>query len=180
MSTPFSGQSLSIESASLAQSVEFVVASRLQRGRSPDQIDSLFRKVDLLVDNKISEFQATRNSEDPPVCTSGCDSCCHRTVFATSIEAIHVAAFVEKTFPAVEKARIRGRLHQYVREVGPRMGRDLVKARSTCPFLDEGLCSVYEVRPLACRSHFSSNVASCWSARSDANVPFHLSTVNLN
>ncbi len=172
MSNPSSSQPYSLESASLAQSIEFVATSRLQKGRSPEQIDSLFRKVDLLLDSKVLEFQKTRNEEQSVACKSGCSHCCYRTITSTSLEAIDTAVYIERSFSPGQKAKVKRRLQEYVRNVGPRMGRNLNESRAACPFLDGNLCSIYSVRPFACRSQFSTDASECASANENPELPF--------
>lgn len=90
-------------------------------------------------------------------CGAGCAACCHQDVEATIPEAILVAA------------QIGG-------EADPRHGAILAEAQACandagqrrlprpCPLLRENRCSVYEVRPLACRAVFSPNAKRCHDA----------------
>lgn len=65
-------------------------------------------------------------------CREGCSSCCVEGLSVLSVEAANIARFLEE--PGA-----RG-------EPSPPPGG--------CPFLDgEGACTIYEVRPVVCRTH---------------------------
>jgi len=77
----------------------------------------------------------------PDACTMGCAFCCHLPVLVTAGEAGLLAEV------ALQRPEVRARLE---------------KAERRCPFLgDDDLCVAYEVRPLRCRAHTSSDRAAC-------------------
>ena len=39
--------------------------------------------------------------------------------------------------------------------------KDQLQIRMACPFLEDGDCSVYSARPMACRIYLSSSVSAC-------------------
>ena len=71
-------------------------------------------------------------------CKKGCSACCHQTIniFPDEGDLIKESGFhIPKTF------------------------------NNTCPFLKENICSIYEIRPVACRNHLSvSDPALCQTA----------------
>lgn len=79
-------------------------------------------------------------------CRKGCDKCCSMTTMLYEHEARAISSAtgrVMQKLPAVnyDAALIRARKHY---------GRP-------CPFLKDGECSIYAVRPLVCRLHHSLN-----------------------
>jgi Fe-S-cluster containining protein len=47
---------------------------------------------------------------------------------------------------------------------------------TACPFLQKGVCAIYNNRPWACRSYMSSNAEQCWKACGTTDTygnPFH-------
>lgn len=79
------------------------------------------------------------------ICRRGCSYCCHQSVIVSSWEAKRIARFT-------------GRAARQFR--APQRGDDLHPTQRRylgipCPFLKRGECSVYAVRPMACRMHFS-------------------------
>lgn len=94
-------------------------------------------------------------------CGRGCRNCCSLAVSTTYVEAQMVAEFLSPN----QAQRLRehvGRLLEGLPAVGDlksflRMHR---KEIGYCPFLDDdGVCCVYELRPLACRALLSTRPA---------------------
>lgn len=80
---------------------------------------------------------------DKATCSKGCSHCCHMDVQITSIEAEMISLPLRIPMQA---------------------GRAITTGHtSPCPFLsDAGACSVYELRPMACRMfHAFSNPKNC-------------------
>jgi len=93
-------------------------------------------------------------------CARGCDHCCHLLVEVTDSE-------VDALLPKVTGA-IRERIGaNALRSDGLDAG-DYRRAGIRCAFLGEqGDCLVYDHRPLRCRAHVSSSVATCKQVRAD-------------
>jgi len=163
---------LASESDATEKAVEFVASSRLRRGASAHQIQGLFRKIDLVLDTKIGEAQARQPHPVPIACHAGCDHCCHRVVFSTDLEAMAAAIHIQQRFSNAQKEALEGNLAEYAKHIGPKMGRDLGLDRRPCPLLEDGLCSIYEVRPISCRSQFSASVEACREARDNPGIEF--------
>lgn len=65
-------------------------------------------------------------------CGDGCSSCCVQGLSVSAVEALTISQFIEDNSPILPQ--------------NPQPGR--------CEFLDsKGLCTIYEVRPIICRSH---------------------------
>lgn len=75
-------------------------------------------------------------------CRNGCNHCCHMAVSVTVLEAREIS----------KAAGVR-----YVDVRQPMAIRDAQELfmGDPCPFLVEGKCSVYSVRPLSCRVYFN-------------------------
>lgn len=85
---------------------------------------------------------------DDVACKRGCSHCCHVQVLITQDEADVIAKRIGR------KARFF---------TGPSRGREDVKTfdwgyHNPCTFLVEGECSIYENRPLPCRTQYSLDV----------------------
>ena len=105
-----------------------------------------------------------------PSCRSGCDACCHQLVMATMAEAQATADGVrnsphrtrlEQSLECwLEKTRdLRRKLQNVADDMLESEVETIAAAywdqRIPCPFLLDRHCAIYEVRPLACRHHFS-------------------------
>ena len=66
-------------------------------------------------------------------CRKGCDLCCQRKFSISSVEAYNVAALLRQLPAAVQEA--------------------VRKPKSSCAFLVDGACSIYEGRPVICRTY---------------------------
>ena len=104
----------------------------------------------------------------PPACQPGCDSCCHLRVEASQAEALHIARHLRQGGPQ-QVQRLRQRLlwrQAQGQAAGP-------LARLACVFLQDGLCSIYALRPASCRKAHSFSAAACRSQA--AEIPQDLS-----
>jgi Fe-S-cluster containining protein len=78
----------------------------------------------------------------PPACRAGCHVCCVGQVVPVSdFEVLGLWWYCAELMP--EDARSRVRVNLLVQEIIP-----------ACPFLLDGVCSVYPLRPFVCRQHF--------------------------
>lgn len=95
-------------------------------------------------------------------CRAGCSFCCHMAVSLTGPEALHIAARLRATRSREEL----GRLYERVATVGARVSglsiEQRAAARTPCALLgDDGACTIYEFRPLGCRSWTSLDRDDC-------------------
>jgi uncharacterized protein len=85
---------------------------------------------------------AVARSPDQFRCAPGCDSCCEAGLGVFGIEAHRIRAALaelQARAPAL-RARIRAQAHAALK-------------RDRCVLLVDGRCSVYDDRPMLCRSH---------------------------
>lgn len=82
-------------------------------------------------------------------CKKGCSHCCHMTVRLTSTEAQRLGEVIGRA-PARLTPEARARPADAFAGVA-------------CPFLVDDVCSIYENRPLSCRTHasFDENNSNC-------------------
>lgn len=117
-------------------------------------------------------------SEGQPAidCGKGCATCCTLRVTATAPEVFMIARFIQATAPAYAKVVID--LTQRLQAADQRTrGLDetqRVALRERCPFIAQGACTIYQVRPLACRGHASYSRRACADAAAGRvdQVPF--------
>lgn len=97
----------------------------------------------------------------------GCCACCYEPVYCSSEEVHYIvegltneqrAAVTKRLKLALDKVKTFGLFEV---EMPPVM--DWLKMALPCPFLEGGLCSVYERRPVGCRSHMACGPAA-WCA----------------
>jgi Fe-S-cluster containining protein len=104
--------------------------------------------------------------EAPLACHRGCATCCVLRVAATAPEVLLVARFLRAVAPPLA-ARGIDLIGQIRQADALTRGMDepaRVALRLRCPFIARGVCVIYKVRPLACRSHASHDVQACVDA----------------
>lgn len=94
---------------------------------------------------------------DRIACKKGCAYCCHGMVAITAPEAFAIAARVKAGgVSAIAEFRDRATA------VAGKSATERLGAKLPCPLLGtDGACSIYDVRPLACRRVISFELAPC-------------------
>jgi uncharacterized protein len=104
-------------------------------------------------------------------CRSGCSYCCCKpNVLASIPELVSIVSFVEETFTAEARRDLEARTRRYRGQMQGRRVEDPTDESVPCPFLVDGRCSVYQVRPLICRGYNSTDVEACRRAHDDSSV----------
>lgn len=102
---------------------------------------------------RLLDVTAQSHVKHPAACGRGCHYCCRTLVTATAPEIFRLARAV-KARPDMT-ARIRTAAANAI----PTTARHT--ARPPCPVLEAEICSLYEARPLACRSLLSQSLDAC-------------------
>jgi Fe-S-cluster containining protein len=112
----------------------------------------LLLAVRVEVDNAMSGLEKA--------CSRGCDYCCRNgmQVLLAPHEADQIADRVRDD-PAF--AIVRERVQSTAQRTRGMTNGQYWEAKVVCPFVENGLCSIYEVRPLACRTWTSVDVDAC-------------------
>lgn len=139
------GQHLDVISSSMKRIEEMEVALLAAFAKNPNAnlrhfVAGLMPEVRRIA-NKITPLFGPLSA-----CKNKCSHCCHMAVGIFSGEAESIGksiGVVPKKLPPVIP-------EEYIQ-------RDVVKRwiNVPCPFLEDGLCSIYEHRPLVCRTHFN-------------------------
>lgn len=106
-------------------------------------------------------------ADQPPVdCTRGCAACCSLRVTASAPELLLLARWLRATAAAQARAGLdlQARLRSADARTRGLDERARVALRQRCPFVVDGACAVYPVRPLACRGHASHDRRACFDA----------------
>lgn len=118
---------------------EDLIAKRMQSTNA--SAISKIRKIYALVD----ELGAA--AKDFVACKKRCAACCHMNVMISAIEAKHIETATGKPRVALSESRTH----------------DLAEfSGQPCPFLKDSSCSIYDVRPFACRKHVSFDTTNYW------------------
>lgn len=139
-------------------------AARVRLRLVRDDVVGAARAAGRLAD--VAQARATASTAGPrPACTAGCAFCCHVHVDATHAELVAIAVHLEERFGATQRAALREKLSVTVEGSDALSDEERWAARIPCGLLDgEGLCSVYNVRPLRCRAFHSVSESDCRAA----------------
>jgi Fe-S-cluster containining protein len=111
-----------------------------------------------------------RGAADPAAarraCAPGCAHCCHMPVSLSPPEALLIHTHVLEHWPADRRAALVAALAEAERAAAGEDDAALFRARRACVFLDgdSQRCTIYAVRPLACRGHASFDRQACADA----------------
>ena len=107
-------------------------------------------------------FAANPNAKH--CCRKGCFACCSEPVYAGEAEVLHIL----ESLTDKQTEALKPRLEKWLHRAFPLLRFDMPNAfkyrelNAVCPFLQDGLCSVYDRRPFACRTWFAwQNPADC-------------------
>jgi Fe-S-cluster containining protein len=135
-----------------------VVADRVARA-----VDDMFEAV------------AIRASDEPrPACARGCSYCCHQRVELTSPE-VHLLARALDAIDEPARSPLLARLDATAARLAGLSSRAYHLAQVPCALLDEeGACTVYAARPIACRRAHSTDASACASVHEDPTLDIRI------
>ena len=121
-------------------------------------LESAYASIDSLIDS----FQRRCRREGLRVdCKGGCASCCSQAVLVSAHEVLYMFSWMQKELSPVKFEQIREMALDKNRHTRQMEARDFLHFIHPCPFLEQDLCLIYPVRPMACRIYLSSDVESC-------------------
>jgi len=134
----------------------------LEGGITPANLIRAIGQLYISIEDLLEAFLRRSKAEGKPaICRKGCSWCCHQSVFAVTHEFLYIKDHIqnhisgETGYKFMERARKRSHL-----TINRSLSEQL-KLREPCPFLEEGSCLIYHVRPMACRIYLSSSEKAC-------------------
>ncbi|MET0535674.1 MAG: YkgJ family cysteine cluster protein [Steroidobacter sp.] len=100
-------------------------------------------------------------------CRAGCTWCCHFSVDVRAVEVFGILDFVERTFTPEEQARVRAEIQTNSAALRDLDEFERMRRNVKCPFLSEGRCTIYAVRPQTCRNYHATSVVGCQQSYED-------------
>lgn len=133
----------------------------LSNGRSPQQVIGLAEHASDFADLLARDLAA----DEPVACRAGCSWCCTTTHVATSApEILRIADALRRQMAPTELARLIERLNRRANRIAEMPEERRPRARIPCALLIDHRCSIYDVRPLACKGWTSSSAQACESS----------------
>jgi Fe-S-cluster containining protein len=111
--------------------------------------------------SRLSEGLLARAEHGRVACKAGCDHCCHQSVGVTAPEALAIAAHLRQASAPELLAVVKVRLAERLERTRGLSADERFSPELPCPFLQQGSCSIYDVRPLVCRGMNSLDAEEC-------------------
>ena len=135
------------------------LAEDIARAKSPGDFHGGLRRALALFDELGA--QIVEGAGLKLACCAGCSLCCSLRVDVHAHEVFFMAQHVRAHFTEAELAALLARLAVHSAKVLPLTPYDHATQNTVCPLLQDGRCSIYEVRPHSCRRHHSLDFAAC-------------------
>ena len=136
--------------------------SAIEEGLSNDTlfsaIESLYDAIDGLNDSIIA---LAERQNIKVACFKGCHWCCHQAVFANSYELHFLSEKIKKDFNSEDLAGLIAKTDAKHLITSILSDEDILRYKAPCPLLQEGACSAYAARPMACRIYLSTKLQTC-------------------
>ena len=136
--------------------------SAIEEGLSNDTlfsaIESLYDAIDGLNDSIIALAERQNIKVE---CFKGCHWCCHQAVFANSYELHFLSEKIKKDFNPEDLTDVITKTDAKYLATLNLSDDDILKYKAPCPLLQEGACSAYAARPMACRIYLSTKLQTC-------------------
>ena len=120
----------------------------------------LARKV-MGATSRLAEGLLARAPAGTVACRAGCDHCCYQIVGVTTPEALAILDHLSQTASDPELEAVSARVAASRARTRGLSAAERFSPDHPCPFLQSGRCSIYEVRPLACRGMNSLDAGEC-------------------
>lgn len=121
-------------------------------------ISEMYSTIEELI---VSLTDLAHEQNQPIQCKKGCEYCCHQPVYILNYEMQFLNTFIKENFSKKEQAGIRNRANKNRLELSKLPESEILNSKQPCPLFNDGTCSAYEARPMACRIYLSSNVNTC-------------------
>jgi Fe-S-cluster containining protein len=111
--------------------------------------------------SRLADGLLARAPSGAVACRAGCDHCCHQSVGATPPEALAIWDHLQAALTEAELAVVAARVAEAHRRDQGLSAADRFSPDHPCPFLRAGQCTIYDVRPLACRGMNAFDANQC-------------------
>lgn len=106
-------------------------------------------------------------------CARGCNYCCHQRVEVRPYEAFVLADHIRARMTGEQQTEIKEKLAAIKTKIAPFTAMQHTQAGIACALLVNGVCSVYDARPAACRKYYSVSVDTCRTAFEHPEEPLY-------
>jgi Fe-S-cluster containining protein len=144
----------------VAASAANTALSVLSSGPTRERVLALTRSA-MASTSRLIEGLLARAPRGAVACKAGCAHCCHVVVAVTAPEALTILDYLKRTLAPAALAQLTQRIAEFRQRTRALSSSERFSPEYPCVFLEAGRCSIYEVRPLACRGMNSLDSAEC-------------------
>jgi Fe-S-cluster containining protein len=114
-------------------------------------------------DEAIQKFTSLESLPEPLDCKPGCHYCCYNLPMVTPPEALIIGHHLDHTFTDQQKQTLNQKIQKILKKIVGKRSDEIFMMRHELPciFLEEGMCLIYSVRPVICRTCSSTSAAHC-------------------
>lgn len=121
-------------------------------------IESLYAAIDGMNDSIVALAQRQNLKV---ACQKGCHWCCHQAVYANSYELHFLSEKIKTRYSAQKISKWTQAADVKLAATSKLNEQQLANYKAPCPLLEDGACSVYDARPMACRIYLSTKLETC-------------------
>lgn len=148
----------------LAEFAKRMVILAFPGHNTPASATNLIKEVYRVTDDMIA---GCLNTGEKPHCKTGCFWCCYMQVRATPLEVLCIVDFLHSRLRPRGLSELQQRLAAMDETTRGMDSYQRACAKMICPLLVGGKCTVYPVRPIACRVYHSLNLSDCTAPLDD-------------
>jgi Fe-S-cluster containining protein len=157
--------------AALYNRVAQSVLADLRSAKTPEAKRKVLQRAYASVDALGDQILARSGTQ--LACCSGCAFCCYFKVDVRAQQAFLIADYIRRYFTSEEIAAVVKKAKKNVDLIALMSAAEQEATNIECALLKDGRCSVYPVRPLACRKHHAQDVRPCKFAYDHPDQPDH-------
>jgi Fe-S-cluster containining protein len=120
----------------------------------------LFNKIRESFD-KFAQEGFNHHSNQQIACRKGCSFCCYIKVTVKAHEVFSIIEYLKTHCSKTELEQILIEAKRNSDHISKISAEEQLLTNIKCPLLIDGICTVYPVRPFACRSYHSTNLNNC-------------------
>ena len=143
-----------------------LAACAMRGGRTREGALALISQAIRFADLIIEDYEIKEPLAEPVACKAGCYYCCCYEVVLTPAEALLLGNYVKQRCSENFLVELMKKIDRTLRLREGRSVEERAKVLhdTPCFFLTKGKCSVYDVRPFACRALHSLDAHKCKEA----------------
>ena len=134
-----------------------VVTDILSSNLTPSGLQAVAEQATRFAEATTNEFA---NPTFKVACKAGCNWCCYQSVRVSPPEVFSIVRSI-RSMPHGDQEKLISRLRDLDKLTHGESSKKRTKLRHACAFLEDGLCSIYSARPLACAEFTSADVRDC-------------------